>query len=697
MRMKKNFFGKNTEEWNWKDFNSTKGFPVSTNLLDWVVGQDEALTECKLCLDEWIQKLLHLKRKKWWKDFEDPYADKPPPSEWLPSGPFLLMLGDPGTGKSLIGRALSVYMTKLYKKHKIELYDILCWMNKSNPSEPCISIHPAGEGEILRKSVFKKKKPSWLRRNAIKLLLCSIAGIGGLITGATVYNIYKLMSIHGLSFLDALLYNAYLLSIGLGMVGVGVMIYIFSNMMGGIVRQGGYSIGGSARSNAPKLLVDNTIGRAPFIDATGHGSSQLYGSIAWDPYQTGGLGTPEHQRVSVGDVHRAHLGVLYIDEIKNLHGLEATTLLTVLEDGQLPIALRSQFHGGDTAAMSVSTEPVPCMNFLIAAGNLDSIPRIHSALMDRIIGYGKVVYMNNYMDNTVENRRKCVQFMAQEIKRFNLLPFNQEACIEVIMESSRISGETKKLSTKFRPLISILKTASILAFNEGKKIVEKANVKEAIDVHCKTIQLQILEKYAEQNKLYRIVNPKSKPIIGQVYGMSVSHFDTGDSVGAILPIKASIEKLSKNASGYFRVTGVKTKDNSWVQNSISKVSTVIQQRYKHKKKFGIHIDFAQNLKVDGPSAGVTMALALISIFDKKPVRQDTAVTGEINISIEGKVIITPIGGVRQKILAAQEAGFKRVLIPKRNYELNVDLSDYKIKIIPCETLEDYIKEILVKK
>lgn len=171
---------------------------------------------------------------------------------------------------------------------------------------------------------------------------------------------------------------------------------------------------------------------APFVDATGHRSAQLFGSIAWDPLQTGGLGTPEHQRVTAGDVHRAHLGILYIDEIKNLSPEEAITLLTVLEDGQLPITMRSKWHDVGTAAMAVATEPVPCMCFLVGAGNFDSISQIHPALMDRFYGYGKVVKMNEDMPNTVENRRKYVQFIAQEVKRFHLIPFSREACEEII-------------------------------------------------------------------------------------------------------------------------------------------------------------------------------------------------------------------------------------------------------------------------
>jgi Lon-like ATP-dependent protease len=423
-------------------------------------------------------------------------------------------------------------------------------------------------------------------------------------------------------------------------------------------------------------------------------------SIAWDPYQSGGLGTPEHQRVSAGDVHRAHLGVLFIDEVKNLTGAEAITLLTVLEDGQLPIALRSLFHGGDTAAMAVSTEPVPAMFFFIGAGNLDSLPQMHKALVDRIAGYGRIVYMNNDMPNTVENRRKYVQFIAQETKRFNLLPFSREACKAVIDIARIKSGRNDRLTCQFRPMISIIKVASILAQNDGKLFVDKKYVDEAFSVHCKSIAKQILEKRLLKDQLYKIIDANSKPKIGQIYGLAVSMIQEEDEdeytemLGSVLPIRASVVKCKKKKSGSFIVTGVATEQSSWMQHSIAKVRHVILQMFNVdiSQDFHTHVDFAQEIGVDGPSAGVAMTLAVISSLKNKKIKQDVAVTGEINIGVDNKIIVTPIGGTNEKIFAAQKMGFKKVCIPKKNYEHDVIPSDYTIKIVPCETIEDYMKE-----
>ena len=644
-------------------------------------------------------------KTKWWKSWSDPNKPKPNVKAWIPAGPFLLMLGDAGTGKSLIGRALAEELTKLYRKHGIQLYDVVCWENKTIPSEPKISVHPSPKGKEL---VIKLKRKE-ARKGLWKKILVKAAQAFMGILGATFLTIglYWLLApwiqniaVFGIPIQEFYHHNFFeyfveqFPNVGY-MFMIGGSLTFSSIFVGWLGRFFGYGkgmkgVGGAEATKAPKLIVDNSSGKAPFVDATGHGSSQLFGSIAWDPYQTGDLGTPEHQRVTAGDVHRAHLGILYIDEIKNLKPDEAVTLLTVLEDGQLPIALRSRWHGGDTAAMAVATEPVPALVFLVGAGNMDSLAQIHPALMDRIRGYGKVVYMNNDMPNTVENRRKYVQFIAQEVKRFRLIPFSREACEEVVREARRRSGWRNRLTCKFRPMISIIKTAAILAIKEGKKLVERKHVIEAIEEHCKAIEEQVLEKHAERDDIYSIIDPKAEPKIGEIAGLAV--ITKGEfEIGVPLLIKASMVKCKKN--GYFKVTGINRDENSWIVHSMEKVRHVILKLYGEDiaEHYKTHIDFAQEHNVDGPSAGVAMTLALASIILNKKIRQDVAVTGEINI--DG--VVTPVGGVHWKILAAQRRGFKKVLIPKKNYEQNIDPKDYKIKVVPCETLEDYMREIFV--
>ena len=721
------YFGEDEEvirgkKWNWKNFESTKDYPVSNNLLEWVIGQERALEECYLCLEEWVHKLKNLKEEKWYEAWTNPDKEKPQITKTAPPGPYLLLLGDPGTGKSLIGRALSVHLTERYTKEDINLQDVVCWQNNVIPSEPKISCHQAGEGKkILLKQKLKETKKLFLQQLGVKaiiylmIIVASIFMFAGFyylwqekaawdtnaMTGfgeplQTVnngdfgrYMIDKFVSIGSITFLPA---------------GMMLMFLILVTVLGRFgVMGGAKGIGGAQATKVPKLIVDNSKKVAPFIDATGHGSAQLFGSIAWDPLQTGGLGTPEHQRVTAGEVHRAHLGILYIDEIKNMAPDEAITLLTVLEDGQLPVTMRSRLSGaGGTAAMAVATEPVPCMCFLVGAGNFDSIGQLHPALMDRIYGYGKVVRMNNDMQNNVENRRRYVQFVAQEVSRFRLRPFTREACEEIVDEGRRRSNKNDALSTKFRPMISIVKTAATLAMNEGLDVVEKRHVTEAIENHCKTIQKQILEhQMSERGKLLEITPEGAK--LGQIYGVAVVKDPySGEMTGNVLTVKGFLEKrdqkCDKNIQGYYKVTGIaKEGQEQFITDSIAKVRSVILQKYgvDIAQEFFTHIDFAQAYSVDGPSAGVTMTILLCSLLEGKPIRQDVAVTGEINVSVDDVIPVTAVGGLHEKIKAAEMWGFKKVIVPAKNYKHSIDPRDYSIEVIPGETLEDYLKESLV--
>jgi len=707
-------------KWNWGKFKSTKDFPVDANLINWVIGQDQALKECFLCLDEWVHKLKWLEETKWYESWSNPEKPKSSAKAVISPGPYLLLLGDPGTGKSLIGRALAEKLTQIYKEYGIKLFDVMCWKNNALPSQPKISIHKPSEGKkILQKEQLKELKRKFITKIGLKALQLFLILMGLLLISLGFYFICQawqtweanpmflgepLQEYYNHSFLD------YLIGKFVGLVPLtfipggsliffGIFIWWFSKL-GGLGNMRG--IGGAQQTEVPKLVVDNSSEHAPFVDATGHRNAQLFGSIAWDPYQTGGLGTPEHQRVTAGDVHRASLGILYIDEIKNLDPDEAVTLLTVLEDGQLPITLRGRWQGGDTAAMAVSTEPVPTITFLVGAGNFDSISQIHPALMDRIYGYGKVVRMNNDMPNTIENRRKYVQFIAQEVKRFNLIPFNREACEEIVEEGRRRSNKKDALATKFRPLISIIKTAATLAMNEECKVVEKRHVREAIEHHCKTIQRQILEhEISERGKLLEI-KPKGVKL-GQIYGLAIVRDPySGEMTGSVLSVKAHMAKRGERPRnypfrGYYKVTGV-AKGQSFISDSIAKVRSVILQKYgiDIAQDYLTHIDFAQSYGVDGPSAGVTMAILLCSLIEGKPVRQDVAVTGEINLGVGESMQITAVGGVYEKIKAAEAWGFRKVVIPQKNYEHSIDVRDYKIEVVQAATLDDYLKECLVE-
>jgi len=91
-----------------------------------------------------------------------------------------------------------------------------------------------------------------------------------------------------------------------------------------------------------------------------------------------------------------------------------------------------------------------------------------------------------------------------------------------------------------------------------------------------------------------------------------------------------------------------------------------------------------------------MTLVLCSLLEGKHIRQDIAVTGEINVGVTDEILVTAVGGVHEKIKAAEAWGFKKVLIPMKNYKYSIKPKDYSIEVIGCKTLDDYLREILVK-
>ena len=114
------------------------------------------------------------------------------------------------------------------------------------------------------------------------------------------------------------------------------------------------------------------------------------------------------------------------------------------------------------------------------------------------------------------------------------------------------------------------------------------------------------------------------------------------------------------------------------------------------KTYDIHIHVPEGaVPKDGPSAGVTMCTAVISTLTKTPVRRDVAMTGEI--SLRGKVM--PVGGIREKVLAAHRAGIKKILLPRENER---DIDDIpqtvrkQLEFVLIDHVDQALEEALVK-
>lgn len=464
-----------------------------------------------------------------------------------------------------------------------------------------------------------------------------------------------------------------------GILGLG-FLYVLSNATSGLGKR--FSL--KQENNNPKLLIDNTgKSNAPFIDATGTRSGALLGDIKHDPLQSGGLGTPAHLRVEAGAIHRANKGVLFIDEIASLRLNWQQELLTAMQEKKYPITGQSEMSSGAL----VKTQPVPADFVLVAAGNLPDMQKIHPALRSRIRGAGYEVYVEDSMEDTPENEEKLVRFIAQEVKKDGKIPhFNNEAVKEIIEEARRMSGRRKRFSLNLRELGGLVRAAGDIARERKLPLVTRKEVDEAKKIF-RTIESQLGSKIIERRKEYQTLITTGIAT-GRVNGLAV----LGESrAGLVLPMVAEVTPAASKREGRVIATG---KLGTIAKEAVENVSAIIKKYVGTDiSKKDIHIQFIQTYEgVEGDSASIATAVAVVSALTNIPSRQDCAMTGSLDI--RGRVL--PVGGVTAKIEAAVESGIKKVLIPKANRE-DVYLSKEtlkKVRIIEVENIVDVLEIVL---
>ncbi|MBE6508378.1 MAG: ATP-dependent protease LonB [Methanobrevibacter sp.] len=550
----------------------------------------------------------------------------------------VLLIGDPGVGKSMLAKGMAQILP-----HET-LQDILVYPNMEDNNHPLIRTVPAGEG----KKIVRATKGSAKGQEERKTIITMFALAGVLIIGFMYGRL-----------LESIIAAALILLIS-------IQIKPKSNVM------------------SPKLLVNNQESRfAPFMDATGAHAGALLGDVRHDPYQSGGLGTPAHERVEAGMIHKANRGVLYIDEIGTMSMKTQQELLSAMQEKQYAITGQSENSSG---AM-VRSQAVPCDFVLVASGNLQVLEGMHIAMRSRIRGYGYEVFMKDYMEDTTENREKLVQFVAQEVKNDGRIPhFAPDALDEIILEAKRRSGKQNALTLRLRDLGGLVRSAGDVAIEKGDDLVTAEHVFEA-KKFARTLEQQIADRSIMQRKDYSMVSAEGGRV-GLVNGLAV----IGDRSGIVSPIAAEAAPTQSKNGGQIIATG---KLGEIAQESVQNVSALIK-KYTNKdiSDYDIHVQFIQTYDgVEGDSASVSIATAVISAIEEIPIDQTVALTGSLNV--RGDVM--PIGGATAKIEAAAEAGMKKVLIPKSNMKDVMIEKKYEdmIEIIPTETLSDVLENILI--
>lgn len=384
----------------------------------------------------------------------------------------------------------------------------------------------------------------------------------------------------------------------------------------------------------------------------------LIGSVHDPIYQgAGAMGVAGIPQPKPGAVTKAHGGILFIDEIGELHPIQMNKLLKVLEDRK--VFLESAYYNSEdvhipTYIHDIFQNGLPA-DFRLVGATTRSPQEISPALRSRCME----IFFRPLLQEEIET------IAEHAIKKIGFPPAPEAV------------GVLKKYATNGREAVNIVQLAVGLALSEGRTSVTAADVEWVVN------SSQIAPR--PERKV------GSEPQVGLVNGLAVY----GPNMGALLEIEVSAIRV-KNGQGKYVITGVVEEEElgggsrtlrrkSMAKGSIENVLTVLRSCGFETSNHDLHINFPGGSPVDGPSAGIAMAAAICSALNQWPIDHKLAMTGEIGVHGHVK----PVGGVLAKVEAAFQAGANRVLIPKDNWqEIFRDLNG--LQVIPVESFEEVL-------
>lgn len=391
----------------------------------------------------------------------------------------------------------------------------------------------------------------------------------------------------------------------------------------------------------------------------------LIGSVHDPIYQgAGAMGMAGIPQPKQGAVTKAHGGILFIDEIGELHPIQINKLLKVLEDRK--VILESAYYSSEDVNIpqhihDIFQNGLPA-DFRLVGATTRSPEQIPPAIRSRCME----VYFRALLPDEIGE----IAQVAAEKMEIAMTP----AALDVV----------KQFATNGRETVNMVQLAAGVALTDG----------------LSEIDVEIVEWVVATGQYTPRPDKKvpKEPSVGLVNGLAVY----GPNMGRLLELEVTALPVAPGTGELF-VTGIveeeeqgdagkKYRRKSTARSSVENVLTVLRRQMGIElKNYDLHVNFPGGGPVDGPSAGIAIATAALSAIRRQKVDNYLAMTGEL--SIRGRV--KPIGGVAAKIEAAKQAGCKRVLIPKENWQERFHELEAEIEIISVEELSQVLELALI--
>ncbi|KYG36241.1 ATP-dependent protease LonB [Priestia endophytica] len=389
----------------------------------------------------------------------------------------------------------------------------------------------------------------------------------------------------------------------------------------------------------------------------------LIGSVHDPIYQgAGAMGQAGIPQPKQGAVTHAHGGMLFIDEIGELHSIQMNKMLKVLEDRK--VFLESAYY-------SEENNQIPT--------------HIHDIFQNGLPADFRLVGATTRTPDEIPPaiRSRCLEIFFRELEKSEVETVAKKAADKVGMPISEYSlSLLATYARNGREAVNMIQIAAGVAISADKKEIEDSDMEWVI--HSSQMSPRLDPKIGQKEQ------------VGIVNGLAVY----GPNSGALLDIE--VTALKSKDKGKINITGIVEEESiggsgksirrkSMARSSIENVITVLRTMGMEESEYDIHVNFPGGIPIDGPSAGIAMATGIYSAIYNVPVKHTIAMTGEIGL--HGKV--KPIGGVVAKVKAAKQAGVETVIIPKEN--MNSLLEEIKgIEIIPVTHIKEVLALTLVK-